>query len=568
MKKIPVCFCTDDNYTLPTVVAITSLIKNKRPETVYDIYVIVDNVSKDNEKKLKACAEKSVSISLLPAPDHKLKKTRNNSPHLSVTTLLRFELPSMLPQYDKILYLDGDILVLGDLSEMYDIPLEQEYVAAARDFAGEKELLHKKVGIKHYFNAGVLLINAKKWRQEHMREKLYALWYTHDYFPCMDQDVMNLAFLENVKWMPQKYNLMTCNLIASHIDIQTINQECASNYTNLGELEKEAVILHLTNAEKPWNNLEAYGFNLWLSYFKKSPMKRCRLALPKKHIIKDFICHKEIRGNKKIVYYFGMPLIKIKYYQTYRKKYVLGIQVKKKKFPLSAPTAPVLSTFQADLPQLHAEAFGKYKNSLEGKEVVLVATGPSLKEFQPLKDVVYVGVNKAFKCDKFKLDYSFVQDYTVGEITLGRLEDYARKNGTKLFYGDIVGVAHIPKECAERAGAKRYYTDSFREPNFKLTHQIDQEPLGDFNSIVFAAMQFVLWCHPRRIYLVGCDCSLGGYFNSKEQNTFCVSATEMVKRWENLRDFAKEFYPDVEIVSVNPVGLKGVFKDLYQTKEK
>ena len=101
-----------------------------------------------------------------------------------------------------------------------------------------------------------------------------------------------------------------------------------------------------------------------------------------------------------------------------------------------------------------------------------------------------------------------------------------------------------------------------------MTHQIDREPFGDFNSIVFSAMQFILWCHPKRVYIVGCDCSLGGYFNSKEQNTFCVPATEMVNRWKNLRDFANKYYPDVEIVSVNPVGLKGVFKDFYQRKEK
>ncbi|MBQ8250292.1 MAG: glycosyltransferase family 8 protein [Alphaproteobacteria bacterium] len=566
MKKIPVCFCTDDNYALPTCVAITSLIQNKLPETTYDIYIIIDNVSPEKQEKLQACTTPKNPITLINVPKQGFKKNKNNCDYVSVAAFLRFELANLLPQYNKILYLDGDILVLKDLSDLYDTLLGDTYVGCVRDFAGEKQLMNKKIGLKHYFNSGVLLINAKKWREENIRGELYNIWEKHNYFTYMDQDVMNFAFLENVTWINPKYNLMASNLIESNIDINTINQEAKIPYSDFKSLEKESVILHLTSSKKPWNSPQAYGQHLWLKYFKKSPMKNYPLNIPQKNKIMDFFYHKKMRKNKKITYFFGIPTIKEKYYQTYKKKYILGVKIRKKKFEIiSEISSP---NFQADLKTLHANTFGKYKESLRGKDVVLVATGPSLKDFIPLKDVVYVGVNKAFTCDKIKLDYSFVQDYTIGEITLGRLEEYAKKNKTQLFYGDIVGVAHIPVECAERAGAKRYYTDSFREPNFKLTHQIDREPLGDFNSIVFSAMQFILWCHPKRVYIVGCDCSLGGYFNSKEQNTFCVPATEMVNRWKNLRDFANKYYPDVEIVSVNPVGLKGVFKDLYQEKEE
>ena len=557
MKKIPICFCTDDNYALPTSVALTSLIQNKNPETIYDIYVIINDVSETKQKALKACEQKGAFITLIPAPKRNLKKTDKNDPRISITALLRFELPDMLPQYDKILYLDGDILVLGDISELYETELDKEYIAAVRDYPGEQLSLNKIIGVKYYFNSGVLLINAKKWRSENIKEKLYDIWKRHDYFTYMDQDVMNFAFRENVKWISPKYNLMT-----SVLENQ-INIEWEGRLYCRGICKKDTLILHMVGEKKPWNNRDAYGFRLWQSYFKKSPMRDFSLPLPPRHIIKDFFCHRIIRGNKKYVYYFGIPFMTVEYYPPWKKKYILGIKFKKRKLNKIFP-----SDFQADLKTLHADTFGQYKNSLHGKDVVLVATGPSLKNFIPLKDVVYVGVNKAFTYDKIKLDYSFVQDYTIGEITLDQLEKYAGQNGTKLFYGDIVGIAHIPEECAKRAGAKRYYTDSFREPNFKLAHQIDQEPLGDFNSIVFSAMQFILWCHPKRVYIVGCDCSLGGYFNSKEKNSFCVPATEMVKRWENLRDFAKEFYSDVEIISINPVGLKGVFKDLYQNEEK
>lgn len=87
---------------------------------------------------------------------------------------------------------------------------------------------------------------------------------------------------------------------------------------------------------------------------------------------------------------------------------------------------------------------------------------------------------------------------------------------------------------------------------------IDILPLPDFTSVVFSAMAFALWTCPKRIYLVGCDCSKGHFGTGKEDT---ISNEHLVRYWIKLKDFAKEYYPNTEIISINPVGLKGLFRE-------
>lgn len=89
------------------------------------------------------------------------------------------------------------------------------------------------------------------------------------------------------------------------------------------------------------------------------------------------------------------------------------------------------------------------------------------------------------------------------------------------------------------------------------------QPLGCFGTVVFPALQFALWTYPKRIYLVGCDCSLNGYaYNSAETNI--LYPDKLIQAYQEFKIFANKYYPDVEIISINPVGLKEIFNDFYQ----
>lgn len=116
-------------------------------------------------------------------------------PHiLSSATFFRYAIPSVIDE-DKLLYLDSDLVVNGNLTSLFNIDLEHHYIAAVKDIIADK--YHKKVNI---FNAGVMLINNKLWKQENITEKAFQL--SHQLLSSIengDQDILNILFKD--KWL-------------------------------------------------------------------------------------------------------------------------------------------------------------------------------------------------------------------------------------------------------------------------------------------------------------------------------------------------------------------------------
>ncbi len=214
---------------------------------------------------------------------------------------------------------------------------------------------------------------------------------------------------------------------------------------------------------------------------------------------------------------------------------------------------------------LHQKTFTPFKNIHQGKDVVLVATGSSLNDYVPIENAIHVGVNKAFMYEKILLDYLFIQDNGAFKGCKNAIINYTGNN-VKKFFG-------IPRESpvywmvseswSIEANAFRYYTDFVSKQESHFTYDISTSYLGDFCSVVFSAIQFVLWTNPKRIYLVGCDCSTSHFDKTKT----IWDLQFLVSTWQKLKEFAALYYPETEIISINPVGLKGMFKDIYTQKE-
>lgn len=107
--------------------------------------------------------------------------------------------------------------------------------------------------------------------------------------------------------------------------------------------------------------------------------------------------------------------------------------------------------------------------------------------------------------------------------------------------------------------SKRYVVDNLCSYN-NLIYDITSLPLQCFGSVVFATLQFIFWTNPKRIYLVGCDATNSGHFNQKN-NTLDCSRVKL--GWLKVKEFRDIYYPKTEIISINPIGLNGIFKDIY-----
>jgi len=270
-------------------------------------------------------------------------------------------------------------------------------------------------------------------------------------------------------------------------------------------------------------------------------------------------------------------------YQKTRENYtttikILGIKFKKTDKiqcainKLSELTEKISNTIhdfnieQFSISSKHLDVFGKYRNINNGKDVVLIATGPSVKKFQPIENAVYVGVNRAFQVENINYDYMFLQDYSGSTKTyIGDFINY-NPNNTKKFLGfitpyEICPESVIPDFYSYYPNVERYFVF---HPKIKsnFTFDISRQALGDSYSVVFPAMQFILWTNPKRIYIVGCDCNTSGNLNCVGSNYLAVDS--VLEGWKKLKIFANTFYPNTEIISINPVGLKGMFKDIIQ----
>ena len=216
----------------------------------------------------------------------------------------------------------------------------------------------------------------------------------------------------------------------------------------------------------------------------------------------------------------------------------------------------------------HEKTFGEYKNKYNGQEIAIIATGPSLNNYKPIPNVINIGVNKAIFYEKVKLDYYFAQDYSATKSYLKTLQT---NNNIVQFYGIIpmhpfgykrtnYSGSIIPESYILANNAKKYYLYT-KSPakDFGFESDIDKTWIVDTGSVVHSAMQFALFTNPKRIYLVGCDCS-SGYFDGTKGSDCRI----LIDSWKELKRFADIYYPETEIISVNPVGLKGLFTDLYQ----
>ena len=220
---------------------------------------------------------------------------------------------------------------------------------------------------------------------------------------------------------------------------------------------------------------------------------------------------------------------------------------------------------QNEIYALHQKTFLEYKNCNIGKDIVIVGTGPSLKQYKPMENAIHIGVNRAYKREDINWDYYFAQDFSP-ERNTGRGIDIVKNVKCKLFLGrypiaDQYIEAPVSYDLIGNNIA-RYFLDKFM--NCRMYLDISCHPLMDYGTVAFSALQFALYTYPRKIYLVGCDTSYSGHFYDipKEKERW-----RAVSHWRvgyaKIKTFADYLYPETEIISINPVGLKGLFRDVY-----
>ena len=287
------------------------------------------------------------------------------------------------------------------------------------------------------------------------------------------------------------------------------------------------------------------------------------------------VYHSTFEGRwHKIKYFYG--LLKVKKSSSIKKIYLCGLQIYSRKIVnieeitnnlkravvSELKNAIINETRMANaVVNLHSKVFPQFKNINQGKDVVIVGTGPTLNYYENINNAINIGMNRAIEFEKIRFDYYFLAHYS--SITAEYIDKISNANFKK-FYGRYLLPKfkswNCPDYLFDKPEAYKYYIDSYMDD---FAENLEVYPFKNGGSIAIIAFQFALWSHPKRIFLVGCDCSMNGYYNPSVNQPVWAGFNETLRSYPLLKDFANIYYPDIEIISVNPVGLKGLFRDVY-----
>lgn len=285
VKPIPVVLAADNNYAMQVAVTACSVLANLDCDTSISFFIIDGGIRRKNQQKIiKSLRGKNCTVKFLTVADTpSLKRIKEvfaysetdgatiHKGAISLATYYRLLLPELLAnEIDKVIYLDCDLVVEQDLSKLWQLDLSNDFLAAVPDMwipsvsAPNGLLNYQSLGISansKYFNAGVLLINLRKWRDENiLGQAMDYLKNQKEYIRFHDQDILNSLVASQWYELDPRWNL------TPGIFEYTSWQESPFSETVYDELVNAPYIVHFAASVKPWNSRDAHFKRYFFKY--------------------------------------------------------------------------------------------------------------------------------------------------------------------------------------------------------------------------------------------------------------------------------------------------------------
>lgn len=261
--RIAVLMSIDDAFVTALEVTVTSVLDHLRPDAGLDLYIMANGVSEDScrgvEQTLAAqtltrqCCPDRLAIHWLSFDERKLAALEDLHP-APLAANLRLLAGSCLPaSLWKVIYLDADVLVRGDLCELWDQDFEGNVAMAVQDAYLQRfparELRHPAPGAEQwpYFNSGVLVIDLEAWREGNLEQRcIQSAMQLPRWTKWLDQQVLNICLAGRWKALPPVWN--------KQYFLDLFPDWQSSPYTDLEFEEARASprIVHFSSRTKPW----------------------------------------------------------------------------------------------------------------------------------------------------------------------------------------------------------------------------------------------------------------------------------------------------------------------------
>ena len=261
VECVNVCLSTDNNYSQYAGVVIASVLKHLNSSTNISFYILDGGIDDENKKKILSLKKtENCTINFVSIDENLFEPYKKIGTHkyLSLSACFRLKLASLLPDISKILYLDCDVIVNSDITELYNTDIKDFYAAGVMDTAMKSSgWVPPLENGNIYFNSGVLLFNLDKIRQDGIEIKFEE--YTQKEFENIrvgDQQIINVVCQGKIKQVDSEWNVQTSNFVNR------------SDYTNTPK------IVHYVGRQKPWIfGSMNYWKNLYFEVLQETPWK-------------------------------------------------------------------------------------------------------------------------------------------------------------------------------------------------------------------------------------------------------------------------------------------------------
>ena len=229
---IPIFFAVDDNYAPYLAVSMRSLIDNASSEYQYNVYILIDKLNEYNTSVLCGMATDNVRVETVnvTAKLDALGDMLHLRDYYTKTTYYRFFIPALFPQYDRGLYLDCDIVIKGDISRLYNVPLGDSMLAAAPeevmrmvDVFGTYVEAVLDVPRNEYFSAGILVMNLEKMRRVALEEQFVDILGRRTFRVTQDQDYLNVLCRGDLLMLDTSWNKTACYEVDADTPVNIIH---------------------------------------------------------------------------------------------------------------------------------------------------------------------------------------------------------------------------------------------------------------------------------------------------------------------------------------------------------
>lgn len=295
---VPVVLAADNNYVPMLATTAYSMLKNASPGYHYHVVVLTTDITADNQRLIRNLLEPVAPCTLDFLDVRRIvgqyDLTTSNQ-HISTETYYRFLIQDVLPYYDKVLYLDSDLIIEGDVSELFAVDLQDNCLGAVIDvdYLGNLNIDSKRMeytkdvlGMKDpyaYFQAGVLVMNTHELR----KVASVADWLEiaqNPEFIYNDQDILNKYCEGRVLYVDPAWNVMIdgCNRIqvaCSHAP--------ADVFDAYREARKHEKIIHYAGADKPWSARACDRADHYWKYARETPFYEQLLLLGGAYVAKS-----------------------------------------------------------------------------------------------------------------------------------------------------------------------------------------------------------------------------------------------------------------------------------------